>query len=206
MISLKSIPDIILQGDTVKIQLNIQGQLNLKMYKGKYFNLIVKKNGGTLGNVTLYPLRFNGFPLEWEINSYSYEPLGEYGTFNVNCILQNDSNSYSNSSIISTTFIIEQKCIEKKINICNNLINYEEQLKLKNSYIKNKNFPIDCPNNYLVDCSIQKNYAISNNYKKEQMVKKLNEQYKLEQEKLLSNLDLTSSAKVQTIYKNVSGN
>ena len=41
MISLKSTPDKIIQGESVKIQLEIQGQINLKMYKGNYFNLII---------------------------------------------------------------------------------------------------------------------------------------------------------------------
>lgn len=202
MISLKSIPDRIIQGDTAKILLDIQGQLNLKMYKGSYFNLTMKKIGGTLGNVTMYPLRFNGFPLEWEINSNTYGPLGEYGTFIVNCTLQDGP------GIITTTFIVEQKCIEKKVNICNNLINYEEQIKLKNLHVKKQEIPID----YTGGCSIEKkNFhpinsdSFANNYKKEQIVKKMNEQYKLEQEKLSFNSNLISNAKIQMNSRNVNG-
>lgn len=143
MISLTSIPDIIKDGETCKIKLDIQGNINLKMYKGNYFNLIVKKNGGTLAPTTLYPLRFNGFPLEWEVNPNSY---GSYGTFNVNCILQDGP------LITTTTFIVEPDCIINKVNTCNNITAIEQANKLKTLYVKKQEIPID----YTGGCAIQK--------------------------------------------------
>ena len=184
MISLGSIPEIIKDGETLKVKLDIQGKINLKMYKGTYFNLVIKKNGGTLGPTTLYPLRFNGFPLEWEVNQNSY---GTYGTFNVSCIIQ-DSNQ-----ITSTTFIIEPDCFVKKINTCNNITSLEQTKRFKNSQVKKLEIPID----YMGGCLIQKPGTIIK-----------------EQTKLVNLLDnnnnefsalLLSSVKVQKAAKNVNG-
>lgn len=145
MISLTSIPERIKDGETLKIKLDIQGQINIKMYKGTYFNMILKQNGGTcgLGNSTLYPLRFNGYPLEWEVNPNSY---GTYGTFNASCIIQNSK------QITSTTFIVEPDCIVKKINTCNNLTSIEQTKRLKDAQIKKQEIPID----YTGGCLIEK--------------------------------------------------
>src|SRR3990167_10027536 len=90
----------------------------METYKNTYFNLIIKKNGGTLGTLTLYPLRFIGKLLEWEVNPYSY---GSYGTFNVNCIIQNSSTKNLNGinnglNVASTTFIVEPDCMVKNAN------------------------------------------------------------------------------------------
>jgi hypothetical protein len=117
MISLTSIPEKIKEGETLKLKLDIQGKVNLKIYKGTYFNIILKKNGSILGSTTLYPLRFNGIALEWEVNPNSYS---SYGTFNVGCIIQ-DSNQ-----VTSTTFIVEPNCIIKKVNTCNNITSIEQ--------------------------------------------------------------------------------
>ncbi len=181
MISLSSIPERINQGQTLKVKLDIQGQINIKMYKGTYFNLILKKNGGTLGTTILYPLRFNGFPLEWEVNPNSY---GSDGTFNVGCIIQ-DSNQ-----ITSTTFIVEPDCMIKKTNTCNNITSLEQIIRFKDSQIKKQEIPID----YTGGCSIQKPGTIL----KEQ-VKNLN---KISNE--FNNL-LGSSGKVQKATRNVNG-
>lgn len=183
MISLSSIPERIIEGETLKIKLDIQGQINLKMYKGTYFNLVLKKNGGTsgLGNTTLYPLRFNGFPLEWEVNPNSY---GSYGTFNVGCVIQDSS------QITSTTFIVEQDCIVKKVNTCNNITAIEQTKRHKDSQIKKQEIPID----YTAGCLIQKPGQII-----KEEPKKINP---IENE---FNSSLLSSVKVQRANKNVNG-
>lgn len=143
MISLTSFPQRIKNGETVKIKLDIQGQLNLKMYKGTYFNLILKKNGGTngLGNTTLYPLRFNGNSLEWDININSYET---FGTFNVGCVIQNSNQM----AITSTTFIVEPDCANEKIN--KNITLIEQIKKFKNTQIKKEEIPINHTGRYLI--------------------------------------------------------
>jgi len=159
MISLVSIPERIIIGQTLKIKLNIEGNINLKTYNGVYFNLILKKNGGTFGSTILYPLRFIGEPLEWEINLYSYTFSG---TFNVNCIIQNGNKN----QIANTTFIVEPNCIINKAN-CNNLSIIENNKKNKeyNYLIQKKEIPID----YTGGCSIQNKGTI---LIKEDIVKK----------------------------------
>jgi len=141
MISLIATPEKIIEGLTLKVKLEIKGTINLKMYKGTYFNLIIKKNGGTLGSKTLYPLRFNGFPIEWDINPYTY---GSSGTFNVGCVIQ-DSNQ---NPITTTTFIIEPLSLIKK----QNLTQIEQTKRFKDSQIKKQEIPID----YTGGCLIQK--------------------------------------------------
>lgn len=180
MISLTSIPERIKEGDTLKVKLEIQGQINLKMYKGTYFNIVLKKNGGTLGSTTLYPLRFNGFPLEWEINPNSY---GSYGTFNAGCVIQ-DSNQ-----VTSTTFIVEPDCIIKKVNTCNNITAIEQTKRYKDSQIKKQEMPID----YTAGCLIQKpGCTIKEEPKKNPIENEFNS-------------SLLSSVKVQRATKNVNG-
>lgn len=181
MISLISIPERIKEGETLKIKLDIQGQINLKMYKGAYFNLVLKKNGGTLGTTTLYPLRFNGFPLEWEVNPNSY---GSYGTFNVVCIIQ-DSNQITN-----TTFIVEPDCIVKKINTCNNITSLEQTKRFKESQIKKQEIPID----FTGGCQIQKPGTV---------IKEQPEIVNPIQNEI--NSSLISNVKVQKANKNVCG-
>lgn len=181
MISLTSIPERIKDGETLKLKLDIQGQINLKMYKGTYFNIVLKKNGGHLGSTTLYPLRFNGFPLEWDVNPNSY---GSYGTFNASCVIQ-DSNQITN-----TTFIIEPDCIIKNINTCNNITVIEQTKRIKNAQVKKEEIPID----YTGGCQIQKPGFVI----KEEPINInpiINE----------FNTTLISNAKVQKAYKNVNG-
>jgi hypothetical protein len=138
MINLVSNPERVIEGQTLKIILNIEGQLNIKTYKGAYFNLMIKKNGSTLQNVILYPLRFNGCPLEWEVNPYSY---GSDGTFNVNCIYQG-----SNIVLTSTTFIVEpenKNLIKENVKQQQNLTTLTQSIEYKKNYIKKQEIPID---------------------------------------------------------------
>lgn len=162
MISLTSLPERIIFGETLKVKLDINGLINIKTYKGKYFNVILKKNGGTLSPVTLYPLKFNGNSLEWEINPYSY---GSDGTFNVNCVLQDGSGPI----ITTTTFIVEPDCIVKDANTCNNLTTIIQSKEFRDSHIKKQEIPID----YSAGCSIQQpGITYNDNILKNQMKKK----------------------------------
>ena len=143
MISLSPNKERIQDGETIYIKLDIQGNNNIKMYKNKYFNLNINKNGGNHGSSNLYPLRFNGFPLEWEVNKNSYKT---YGTFNVSCVIQDGP------LLNSTTFIVDEDCIIKKVNTCNN-INVYEQIKIQKSEFKKKEEQII---DYTNGCNIQK--------------------------------------------------
>jgi hypothetical protein len=145
MISFIPNPERITNGETLTVKLEIEGQINIKTHKGNYFNVVIKKNGGTLGSVTLYPLRFNSNSLEWEINPYSY---GSDGTFTVNCIYQGSS-----SVLASTTFVVEPDCVGgRNVNVCNNLTSLEQANRLKNCQAKKQEVPID----YTGGCQIQK--------------------------------------------------
>lgn len=144
MISFIASSERIIYGETLKVKLNIQGKLNIKTHKGTYFNIIIKKNGSLLNTVTLYPLRFNGSELEWEINEYSY---GSEGTFIIDCIFQG-----SLKVLTTTTFIVEPCNLVNNANINNNLTSLEQAKRLKNSQIKTQEVPID----YTVGCLIQK--------------------------------------------------
>ena len=189
MISLSSIPERIIDGSTLKVKLEINGQINIKMYKGTYFNLILKKNGSTLSSTTLYPLRFNGFPLEWEINPNSY---GSSGTFNVNCIIQDSS------QITSTTFIVEPDCIVKKINTCNNITSIEQTNRFKETQVKKQEIPID----FMGGCLVQKPGKTLNEIEYE---KKHKQSHIINQVVNEYNNTLLSSVKVQKASRNVNG-
>lgn len=181
MISFIPTPERIVNGETLTVKLDIDGQINNKTYKGKYFNVVIKKNGGTLGTVILYPLRFNGNPLEWEINPYSY---GSEGTFTINCIFQGSSDSV----LTSTTFVVEPDCITgRNVNVCNNLTSLEQANRLKNCQIKKQEIPID----YTGGCQIQKSGTVL----KEVVVKS-----DVKKKELTS--ELLSSSKVQKAHRN----
>ena len=126
MISLVSNPMEIYQGDSLKIELTIDGKINEQTYYGKYFNLNIKKNG-TNKIETLYPLRYNLEPLIWEINPFIYN---SYGTFNVIAIIQDGP------QISTCTFIVLEQCTIGKINICNNLSSYNNISNIKNHMYK----------------------------------------------------------------------
>lgn len=189
MISLTAIPERIKDGETLKLKLEIKGQINVKMYKSEYFNIVFKKNGGTLGSTTLYPLRFNGYDLEWEVNPHSY---GSVGTFNAMLVIQDTIYPIANA-----TFIVEPDCIINKVNTCNNITQIEQTKKFKDSQIKRQEIPID----YTGGCMIQKpNEKVDD--KIEIKLKKLPPQNKTQED---FNNFMTSSARIQKIGKNISG-
>lgn len=194
MISIISEPEKIINGSTLKIKLNINGKANFSTYNNMYFNLIIKKNGGTHGNITLYPLKFSGHPLEWEVNPYSY--FESDGTFNVICTLQN-----SLISICSTTFIVEPICAVEKAQSCNNITGVLYNINLRKGIKKNKeekpeyfhSFQVQKPSMLADQCEIT--------FKEKEIEKKLG----LDNSKTLNELtktNLISTAKVQKAFKN----
>lgn len=185
MISLTSIPERIINGESLTVKLEIKGQINIKMYKGTYFNLVIKKNGGTLGSTSLYPLRYNGFELKWDVNPNSY---GSDGTFNVLLVYQNYSSTLNPNGIAGTTFIVEPNCIINKVNTCNNITYIEQTKRFKDSQIKKEEIPID----YTGGCQIEKPNTIV------KFMPKIN--VPIENE---LNSFLLSNAKVQKASRNV---
>ncbi len=187
MISIVSEPERVINGETLKIKLDIEGKVNLATYKNMYFNLTVKKNGGTHGSTILYPLKFIGCPLEWEVNPYSY---GSDGTFNVICTLQNSLNP-----ICSTTFVVEPDCAVSKASSCNNITGILQNINLRKGIVKKqeeqpeyvKSFQIQKPNQSSI-------YDI--NYKEKEIEKKISQSNDC-------STQLISSVKVQRAYKNV---
>ena len=189
MISLTSEPERIVNGETLKIKLNIEGKINISTYKNAYFNLIIKKNGGTHGSVTLYPNKFIGCPLEWEVNPYSYE---SEGTFNVICILQNTVNQ-----ICTTTFIVEPDCAVQKAQSSNNICGILHNINLRKGIERKKEeVPV-----YVKPYQVQKH---SDNYNlciKSEKEREIEEKIKLENE--MNKTSVFSSGKVQRAYRNV---
>ena len=72
MISLIASPEQIIIDNIVYITLTIDDEVNNKFYQGLFINLIVKKVG-TENSIPTYRFRYNGEPLVWEINKYTYE-------------------------------------------------------------------------------------------------------------------------------------
>lgn len=180
MISLKSIPDRITNGQTLKVKLTIEGKINISTYKNLYFNLTIRKNGGTHGTITLYPLKFVGCELEWEVNQNSYK---SDGTFNVSCTLQNGP------LISSTTFLIEPDSLVKNANKSSNITLLEQRKRLLESQVKKKIIEPE----YVKSFQVQKPEIMKNapeiNFK-ENLIEnnKLNNEF---------NKNLISTAKVQ---------
>jgi hypothetical protein len=141
MISLTTNEERIKDGETIDVELNISGAINIREYKGKYFNLIIKKNGEKIYTKTLNPLRFNKNPLIWNINDYSYSSTG---TYIISCVIQD-----TNKQIANTNFIVESDLLCNK---SNNLSSLEQILKLKEVQIKKQEIPID----YTSGCNIEK--------------------------------------------------
>ena len=187
MISIVSEPERITNGETLKVKLNIEGKVNLVTYKNMFFNLTIKKNGGTHGSTILYPLKFVGCPLEWEVNPYSY---GSDGTFNVICTLQNTLNQ-----ICSTTFVIEPDCAVSKASSCNNITGILHNINLRKGVVRKQE---EIPE-YVKSYQIQKPNQVANSYEinhKEKEIEKL----------ILTNefgSQLISTVKVQRAYKNI---
>lgn len=191
MISLISEPERIVNGETLKIKLNIEGKVNISTYKNSYFNLTIKKNGGTHGNVILYPNKFIGCPLEWEVNPYSY---GSDGTFNVICTLQNSLNQ-----ICSTTFIVEPDCAVQKSQSCNNISGILHNINLRKCIGKK----IEEEPEYFKSFQVQKQstYPYLNICQKSEREKEIESKIKSDSE--VNKSVLISSVKVQKAYKNV---
>jgi len=187
MISIVSEPERIINGETLKIKLEIEGKVNIATYKNMYFNLTIKKNGGTHGSTILYPLKFIGCPLEWEVNPYSY---GSEGTFNVICTLQNSINQ-----ICSSTFIVEPDCAVSKAYSCNNITGILHNINLRKGIVKKiEEEPV-----YFKSFQIQKQNESKNNYEidyKEKEIEKSKQKNEFSKQ-------LISSVKVQRAYKNV---
>ena len=190
MISIVSEPEKIINGKTLKIKLDISGKVNFTAYKNMYFNLIIKKNGGTHGNVILYPLKFIGCPLEWEVNPYSYGASD--GTFNVLCTLQN-----STISICSTTFIVEPVCAVEKANSCNNITGLLHSINIRKGIVKKQEEKPE----YIKSFQVQKPILLSNQQEithKEKEIEKKNAGSTNE----LAKSNLISTAKVQRAFRN----
>jgi hypothetical protein len=190
MISIISEPEKIINGETLKIKLDISGKVNLSTYKNMYFNLIIKKNGGTHGNIILYPLKFIGCPLEWEVNPYSY--TGSDGTFNVSCTLQNSS-----VSICSTTFIVEPICAVEKACCSNNITGLLHNINLRKGIVKKQEEKPE----YLKSFQVQKPELVLEQqeitYKEKEIEKKL-----FNPNNELTKTNLISTAKVQKAFRN----
>lgn len=189
MISIVSEPERIVNGETLKVKLNIEGKVNIGTYKNMYFNLTIKKNGGTHGSVILYPLKFVGSPLEWEINPYSY---GSIGTFNVICSLQN-----SLQQICSTTFVVEPDKEVVNAVSCNNITNLLANINIRKGIVKKKE---DIPE-YFQSYQVQKSTQIGNSYEinhKEKEIEKKQTQSIDETNKT----NLLTSVKVQRAFRN----
>jgi len=189
MISIVSEPERITNGKTLKVKLDIGGKVNLATYKNMYFNLTIKKNGGTHGSVILYPLKFIDSPLEWEVNPYSY---GSDGTFNIICTLQN-----SLQPICSTTFVVEPDCAVAKASSSNNITNILTNINLRKGISKKKE---EIPK-YFQSHQVQNPDLVYNcyeiNYKEKEIEKKqtlsINE---------INKTNLLSSVKVQRAFRN----
>ena len=187
MISIVSEPERVINGETLKVKLNIEGKVNLETYKNMYFNLTIKKNGGTHGSVILYPLKFIGCPLEWEVNPYSY---GSDGTFNVMCSLQNSLNQ-----ICYTTFVVEPDSAVTKAISSNNITGILHNINLRKGIVRKQEEKPE----YFKSFQIQNPEQLANsqeiNYKEKQ-IEKLNSTNGF-------NSQLLSSVKVQRAYRNV---
>lgn len=216
MISLTPSPFSIQPSQSLRLILDIQGQMNIKMYKGTYFNICLKKNGGTLGTVVLYPLRFNGCPLEWEVTPYSYEQIGTTGTFSASCFVQNGPNPNTNS-IVGTTFIVGTDLYDQDQSVCDdccgetqtvNLTMLSNCKKVKNlwSNVKKDLVPID----YSGGCSVEK---VGDNQKmnlaSEALVYGLNRKgHNIDQSiggdcRQITQIPVLPSGKIQSVRKNV---
>jgi hypothetical protein len=190
MISIVSEPERIMLGETLKVKLDIEGKVNENTYKNKYFNIIIKKNGGTHGNIILYPLKFIGCPLEWDVNSYSYS--GTYGTFNVVCTLQN-----SNVPICNTTFVVEPDSAIAKASSVSNITGLLHNINIRKGIARKQEEKPE----YFQSHQVQKQDEIANsceiNYKEKEIEKK---QFQVDNE--INKTNLLNTVKVQRAFRN----
>lgn len=191
MILLMAEPERVINGQTLKIILNIEGKVDISTYKNLYFNITIKKNGGTHGNVVLYPNKFMGNILEWEVNPYSY---GSDGTFIVICTLQNSSNQ-----ICTTTFVVEPDCETKKTLGSNNINGILQNINLRKGIVKKKEEKPEYIKSFQVEkYSANKNIAGCLKSEKE---KEIESNIKTVEE--INRQHLISSSKVQKAHKNI---
>ena len=94
----------------IKIEFNIDDQLNMKEYFGKYINITIKKVG-TSTILNLYPLKYNNNKLFWD-----FYPT-ESGTFTINAVIQNENNNI----LTTTNLIIQSQNIIRNVNTFNNI-------------------------------------------------------------------------------------
>ena len=186
--SIISEPERIMLGETLKIKLNIEGKVNENTYKNKYFNLTIKKIGGTHGTVTLYPLKFVGCPLEWDINPYSY--ADSYGTFNVICTLQNSS-----IPICNTNFIVEADCAIAKASSVSNISGILQNINMRKSIAKKQEEKPEYLNSYQVQKPKQIENSYEINYKEKEIEKK-------QTDNETNKTYLLNNAKVQRAFRN----
>ncbi len=131
MISLVASPDQIIIDTIVYITLTIDDEVNQKAYQGLYINLTVKKVG-TNNNVPSYRIRYNGEPLVWEINKYTY---GGPGTFQVT------ANVYDGPSFANTTFVVVESFKPQDCNIGAGITSKVQLVNNANSNSRSQNFP-----------------------------------------------------------------
>ena len=190
MISIVSEPERIILGETLKVKLNIEGKVNENTYKNEYFNLTIKKNGGTHGTITLYPLKYIGYELEWEVNPYSY--AYSYGTFNIVCTLQN-----STIPICNTTFVIEPDSAVAKASSVSNITGLLQNINVRKGIARKQE---ENPE-YFKSHQVQKPEQIANSYEinyKEKEIEKKQTQYENE----TNTTNLLNTVKVQRAFKN----
>ena len=190
MISIVSEPERIMLGETLKVKLNIEGKVNENTYKNKYFNLTIKKNGGTHGTITLYPLKYIGCELEWEVNPYSYSE--SYGTFNVTCTLQN-----STVPICNTTFVVEPDSAVAKASSVSNITGLIQNINIRKGIARKQEEKPE----YFKSHQVQKPEQIANSYEinyKEKEIEKKQTQSGNE----TNTTNLLNSVKVQRAFKN----
>lgn len=191
MISLTSEPERIIYGQTTHIKLEIEGKVNNSTYKNMYFNLIIKKNGGTHGNVILYPLKYIGCPLEWEVNPYSYSE--SYGTFNVICTLQN-----STIGICSTTFVVEPDNAIAKASSMSNITGLLHNINIRKGIAKKQEEKPEYFQSHQVQKLTPGSIPIDITSKEKEIEKK-----QLETTDITNKSNLVNSVKVQRAYRNI---
>lgn len=131
MISLVASPDQIIIDNIVYITLTIDDEVNQKAYQGLFINLIVKKVG-TDNSVPTYRFRYNGEPLVWEINKYTY---GNVGTFQVT------ANVYDGPSFANTTFVVKDSFQPSNSNIGAGITSKVQLINNANANARSLNFP-----------------------------------------------------------------
>ena len=189
MISIVSEPERIILGETLKVKLNIEGKVNDDTYKNKYFNLTIKKNGGTHGTITLYPLKYIGCPLEWEVNPYSYAE--SYGTFNVICTLQN-----STIPICNTTFVVEPDSAVAKTSSVSNITGLLQNINIRKGIARKQEEKPE----YFKSYQVQKPEQIANSYEINFKEKEIEKKNQMENETNKTNL--LNTVKVQRAFRN----